>query len=253
MTPTRAGRPDHGPTPPAAGLAPLTPVRATVAVARSDSPVGSDRPAAGSLWFWGRRHPVPRSNESPVRKYVGATGRCPSPTRLIPTGPIRDHAPVSPSPSSPETEGRGAPRGARGRTTSGANRTRLVVAALLLPLLLAADAPALAYTPPPPPAAADPLGLLLRLVGLTAAALAVCGGLVWLVRKAGRPAATDPGAAGRLVLESSLALDRKCSLHILKVDGQTVAATTDATGLRSLVLLAEPFDDHLDPAAGPVH
>jgi hypothetical protein len=81
------------------------------------------------------------------------------------------------------------------------------------------------------------------------AAVGVCGGLIWLVRRSSRPTAADPGAAGRLVLESSLALDRKCSLYVLKVDGQAVAVTTDATGLRSLALLSEPFDDHLDRVA----
>ena len=60
-----------------------------------------------------------------------------------------------------------------------------------------------------------------------------------------------PGPAGRLALEGSLALDRRSTLHLVRVDGLTVAVTTDATGLRALVLLSEPFGDMLDATAAP--
>lgn len=118
-----------------------------------------------------------------------------------------------------------------------------------MPLLLGADG-GLAYEPPTAPPPPDAAGLVVRLFALTAVALAACGGVVWLARRAGRAnrPATDPGAAGRLVLDGTLALDRRCSVHLVRADGHTVAVTTDATGLRSLVLLSEPFQTMLDEA-----
>jgi hypothetical protein len=118
---------------------------------------------------------------------------------------------------------------------------------LALGLLIAAPGAAadLDYTPPAAPAPPDAAGLVLRLVGLTAVLLAMCGGVMWFARRATRPA--DPkGGAGRLQHEGSLVLDRRCAVHIVRVDGQTVAVTTDATGLRSLVLLSEPFEAALE-------
>lgn len=115
-------------------------------------------------------------------------------------------------------------------------------------LLLAAQA--LEYTPQPAPAPPDAAGLVLRLFALTAALLAVCAGVVWFARRAARPADLKGDGGGRLKHEASLALDRRSALHVVTVDGQTVAVTTDATGLRSLVLLSEPFETALDAATG---
>jgi hypothetical protein len=131
----------------------------------------------------------------------------------------------------------------------------------LSPLLLLASAaacasaaPALAapagldYTPPAAPPAPDVASLLLRLAGLTAALLALCAGVLWYARRSMRPANPKGDGGGRLRHEASLALDRRCCVHIITVDGQTVAVTTDATGLRSMVLLSEPFDAALAEA-----
>lgn len=116
----------------------------------------------------------------------------------------------------------------------------------------AADPPArpggLEYTPPAPPAAADPAGLVTRLFGLTAGVLVLCGGVVWAARRAKR-APAGVGGNGRLAHEGSLALDRRSAVHLIRADGHTVAVTTDATGLRSLVVLTDPFDPALDDAA----
>jgi len=115
-------------------------------------------------------------------------------------------------------------------------------------LLFAAQA--LEYTPQPAPAPPDAVGLVFRLFALTAAILAVCAGVVWFARRAARPADLKGDGGGRLTHEASLSLDRRSALHLVTVDGQTVAVTTDATGLRSLVLLSEPFDAALEAAAG---
>lgn len=111
----------------------------------------------------------------------------------------------------------------------------------------------LSYTPPGPPTAPDPFGLVVRLVAMTAVLLALCGAVWWAARRANRPAlAAGAGTPGLIRLDGSLALDRRCAVHTLRVDGHAVAVTTDATGLRSIVVLSEPFADALaaaDPSA----
>lgn len=130
-------------------------------------------------------------------------------------------------------------------------RLLLALAVMLLaadPLL--ADASGLRYTPPEAPATPSIGGLLLRLVGLTAAMLGLCAVVLWLARRANR-LPTDKDAAGRMQHEGTLVLDRRSAVHMIRVDGQTIAVTTDATGLRSVVVLAEPFEEALDESAAP--
>lgn len=120
-----------------------------------------------------------------------------------------------------------------------------------LPLLFVLACPLVAaeypYAPPEAPSPPDPLSLFVRLVSLTAITLAICGGLVWLVRRSTRP--TTGPTNSRLVVESQLSFNGRSSIHLLNVDGQSVAVTTDATGIRSIVVLSEPFDDWLNEAA----
>jgi flagellar biogenesis protein FliO len=120
-------------------------------------------------------------------------------------------------------------------------RLLLALAASILAAPLRAEE--LAYAPPVAPPPPDPTSLLLRLAGLTAFTLAVCGALIWLVRR-GTRAAHGP-TSDRLVLLGGLPLHGRSSVHLLKVDGQEVAVTTDATGIRSIVVLSAPFDDVL--------
>ena len=132
--------------------------------------------------------------------------------------------------------------------------TRIAALAVLLMAaadVLSADPPAgggLAYTPPVPPAPPDVGTLVVKLFVLTALMVGLCVGVVWAVRRSGRVRAARVGDAGRLRHEGSLVLDRRCAVHLIQADGQTVAVTTDATGLRSLVVLSDPFDAALDEA-----
>lgn len=129
--------------------------------------------------------------------------------------------------------------------------TRLAAAAVLLigaTAAAAADPGGLAYAPPPTPPAPDPAGLLLRLGGMTAAVLVLCGAILWVARAMQRTAGpADP--SGRLRVEGSVALDRRCTVHMLKADGCTVAVATDSSGLKSVLVLSEPFEQALAAAA----
>lgn len=127
-------------------------------------------------------------------------------------------------------------------------RLALALGTLLLatpPLL--ADTAGLPYTPPAAPAAPSITGLLLRLVALTATMLGLCGLVLWLARR-GQRRPTTADAAGRMTHEGTLTLDRRCAVHLIRVDGQEVAVTTDATGLRSVVVLSEPFEAAVNAA-----
>lgn len=121
---------------------------------------------------------------------------------------------------------------------------------VLVPAAARAVPPGLEYAPPAPPPPPSATGLVLKLVGLTAVTVGLCAGVLWLARRAARPPEAR-GAAGRMALEGSLQLDRRCVLHLIRVDGQAVAVTTDATGLRALVLLSEPFGAALEAAGAP--
>lgn len=119
-------------------------------------------------------------------------------------------------------------------------RTFLALAALLVS---AAQAFAgFDYTPPAAPAPPDVGGLVTRLILITLTMVGLCAGVMWFARRANRPAGGTGDGGGRLKLEGSLPLDRTCAVHLIAVDGQTVALTTDGTGLRSLVVLSEQFE-----------
>lgn len=128
-------------------------------------------------------------------------------------------------------------------------RTFLALAALLLSAV-----PAFAgfdYTPPAAPAPPDVGALVTRLVLITLLMVGLCAGVVWFAKRANRPAGGSGDGGGRLKLEGSLPLDRTCAVHLITVDGQTVALTTDGTGLRSLVVLSEQFEAALGAAQEP--
>lgn len=129
-------------------------------------------------------------------------------------------------------------------------RALLAVAAVIAsaPRAFAAD---FDYAPPAAPAPPDMVGLVFRLVGLTLGLLALCGVVLYFARRALGPKGLKGDGGGRLLHEGSLVLDRRSAVHIVRVDGLTVAVTTDATGLGSMVLLSEPFDAALEAAGAP--
>lgn len=128
-------------------------------------------------------------------------------------------------------------------------RRFLALAALFwaAPAFAADPAGGLDYTAPSAPAPPNPVALVVRLIGLTAGLVALGAGVVWMSRRANRVASAK-GDAGRMKHMGTLALDRRSAVHLIRVDGQSVAVTTDATGIRSIVVLSEPFEVALGAA-----
>jgi flagellar biogenesis protein FliO len=107
----------------------------------------------------------------------------------------------------------------------------------------------LSYTPPTAPPPPDPFGVLIRLFGLTAVTLLICGGVIWWAKRARQTRLLAANTSQRLKSEGQLALDARSVLHVIRVDGQQVVVTTDTSGLRSIVPLQEPFEAVLDEMA----
>lgn len=125
-----------------------------------------------------------------------------------------------------------------------ASRLLTVTAALLattVPVL--GQGETVGYVPPTAPTPIDPVAILGKLVGLTAFALAVCLGLAWANRRV--KAHRTKGQPGRLEHRGSLTLTARQAVHLIRVDEHLVALTTDATGVRSMAVLSEPFEDVL--------
>src|SRR5262249_20990832 len=145
-----------------------------------------------------------------------------------------------------------------------AKRCKMTRCAGTLIAALIVTAPAfgedLSYTPPAAPAAPATSYLLLRLAGMTLVPLAACGAIVWLNRSI-RPRNVRPadGSEPRLAHVQDIPLDRRSSLHLVKVCGRRVVLGTDAAGLKAMVLLPESFagaladeqpDDYSSAATG---
>lgn len=100
------------------------------------------------------------------------------------------------------------------------------------------------YSPnwPEPP---DTSGMLLRLAFGTVVTLGLCvatllAGRRWLQRPG------DPSSAKKLQIEESVVLGHRATLFLVKVGDTHLVAGTDATGLKSLLVLPTSFTDVLD-------
>jgi hypothetical protein len=111
--------------------------------------------------------------------------------------------------------------------------------------ILFADTPLEPYTPPVAPPPLDPVGALIRLGFMMAITCLVCGAGVLWARRLGQQNRTTGQQNGRMLHEGTLALDRRSAIHAIRVDGQQVIVAIDATGLKSLTLISEPFENVL--------
>jgi flagellar biogenesis protein FliO len=138
-----------------------------------------------------------------------------------------------------------------------------VVAGLVLPQMLGGVAPApqpqlaaepdaqkssLDYVPPTWPEAPDAGAMLTRLGVGTAVVLALCVGTLVVCRRWLRRLPGQGGVAGQMALVETLPLGNRCLVHLVRVGKQQVLVGLDAGGLKSLVALAEPFDEALADA-----
>ena len=65
------------------------------------------------------------------------------------------------------------------------------------------------YVPPAAPTPPNPTGLLVRLIVLTAGTLLLCGGVLWLAKRANRIRTANADGGGRMKHQGSLTLDRQ--------------------------------------------
>src|SRR5262249_7098333 len=132
-----------------------------------------------------------------------------------------------------------------------------VVAGIVLPQLLAGvtpptppPAPAqdtaqpgkLIYTPPAWPDGPDPKAMLLRLAFGTVVVLGLCVGTLWFGKRWLRGVPAKNAAGAQLSLVDTLALGNRCAVYLVKVGSRQVLVGADASGLKSLVPLVEPFE-----------
>jgi flagellar biogenesis protein FliO len=126
---------------------------------------------------------------------------------------------------------------------------RAVPALLLLLVAVAAEPVSAGYTPPQAPPAPDAGPLLLRLFGMTLFVLLLCAGVLWVVRRLGRPRLTGTGSDKLKLLESAW-LGRRCSLHLVRAGTCRVLIAVDPTGMKTCQLVDEDFAGFL-PTAEP--
>lgn len=98
----------------------------------------------------------------------------------------------------------------------------------------------LAYTPPAIPEAPSVQAMLVRLFLWTGILLALCGIVWWTSRKWQKSA--KPGMkAGGMEYIGSVALNRKCALHVIEANGQRIVLATDLTGIKDMQPLNDSF------------
>jgi hypothetical protein len=81
--------------------------------------------------------------------------------------------------------------------------------------------------------------------------LMLCLGVLWYARNSRKVPTPHTTPSSLMELQGTLLLDRRAALHMLRVDGHDVAVTTDASGLKSVVVLTEPFDPTLTSITDP--
>lgn len=112
----------------------------------------------------------------------------------------------------------------------------------------------LTYTPqwPEPPNAG---AMLLRLAIGTVVVLVLCVGSLWFAKPWLQKMQVGSTGSPLLQIQGSVALGSRAVLHLIKIGDTQMVAGTDATGLKSLVVVPTSFREVLDaqlPAAEPV-
>jgi flagellar biogenesis protein FliO len=87
--------------------------------------------------------------------------------------------------------------------------------------------------------------MLVRLVLGTVAVLALCVLTLWVGKRWLRPLAVRDGAGKELRVIEALPLSGRCSVYLIQAGKCRALAGVDATGLKALLTLTEPFEEGL--------
>ena len=100
----------------------------------------------------------------------------------------------------------------------------------------------LEYRPPPAPEPLDIGSLLLRMTIGTVTVLGV-GVVGVLTARRWMPQGMPGGPGKRMTLEESLALGKRCRVHLISVASERLVVVMDGAGVKAVEVLREPFPD----------
>lgn len=106
------------------------------------------------------------------------------------------------------------------------------------------------YTPPSVPDLPSPRAMLLRLALGTVAVLVLCVVTLFVIKRWYGPFAPTRTGSRELFVVETLQLNGRCSVFLLQTGKTRALAGVDATGLKMLVTLPEPFELALAEGGG---
>ena len=114
--------------------------------------------------------------------------------------------------------------------------------------MLLAAATEFAYTPPTMPTAPSMASMVMRLLVMTSLGTAICAAILWYARRHSNLATPTHNGPRRLLHVADLPLDRRGSLHLLKVGSRKIVVGSDPGGLKAMILIPESFERELEAA-----
>ena len=106
------------------------------------------------------------------------------------------------------------------------------------------------YTPPAVPDLPSPRAMLLRLALGTVVVLALCVVTLVVIKRWFSPFAPTQAGGRELFVLETLQLNGRCSVFLLQTGKTRALAGVDATGLKMLMALPEPFEMSLAEGGG---
>ena len=103
----------------------------------------------------------------------------------------------------------------------------------------------LEYTAPPLPEPPNFQAMMVRLGAGTIVVLGLCVGTLWGMRRWMNPSTVAGSEERTMRLMETLQLGNRCSLHLVKLGKRELIVGIDGAGIKSVLPLAEPFDDIL--------
>jgi hypothetical protein len=106
----------------------------------------------------------------------------------------------------------------------------------------------LRYTPSPLPESPSTRAMFVRLGGMTVVVLVLAVGVLACGKFWMRGFAKNGVSNGNLALVETLQLGNRCCLHLVQLSSRQVLVGADATGIKTVVPLPDPFDNCLSDA-----